>query len=298
MDDIRQGSRRALAKGLTLLEDRDTSFIQLVLSQTYTDPFKIGFTGPPGAGKSSLIEAILPSIAKTKKVGVLATDPSSPFSGGALLGDRVRLNANLSDKVTYRSLATRGSRGSLATVTRLATRLMALSGCDWVIYETVGAGQNELDVQALADCIVLVVVPESGDSLQAMKAGILELADLIVVNKSDRPGSESILEELKTTTSTRKQFRDPAWTPLIFPTIANESKGIETLYDSLNDREQHCKSNTHLKKFQQQREIEDLVLDNALRQLGNLSQEQWDQLIKKLNNNSLDFSSLIKLNAE
>lgn len=279
-----------MAQGLTLLENKNESFHSLVMEQNIPSHYTVGITGPPGAGKSTLIEALLQQLAEEEKIAVLASDPSSPFSGGALLGDRYRLSNELSDNVYYRSLASRGSRGSMAAVCRNATRLLALAGYNWVIYETIGAGQNEWDVQSLSQCIVLVLVPESGDTTQAMKAGVLELADIIVINKMDRPGAEHFRENLESTMNNRAHHRNPEWTRRFISCIASERQGVDSLTAALKEHRQHCLNNkaSEGQKIRISNEIKDILLEQCQQQLETLSAEQWQQLINDFQKNKLN----------
>ncbi|HUH11717.1 MAG TPA: methylmalonyl Co-A mutase-associated GTPase MeaB [Longimicrobiales bacterium] len=199
--DFRAGKRRALARAISIVEDEREGF-QSVLDALFASvggAHRIGLTGPPGAGKSTLSARLIRAYrARGEGVGVVAVDPTSPYTGGALLGDRIRMNEAAEDREVFiRSMATRGSLGGLAVTTKEVADVMDAFGFDRVLMETVGVGQSELDIVAAADTTVVVLVPESGDSVQAMKAGLMEIADLFVVNKADRPGAERLTREIE-----------------------------------------------------------------------------------------------------
>lgn len=198
---FRDGKSAALARAISVVEDERPGFQRLLHSVMAAGPQtkRVGFTGPPGAGKSSLVASVATSYrADDEHVGVVAVDPTSPYSGGALLGDRIRMNDIATDPgIFIRSMATRGSLGGLATTTKEVVDLMDAFGFDRVLIETVGVGQTELEITAAADTVVVVLVPESGDAIQAMKAGLMEIADIFVVNKADRPGSARLVKELR-----------------------------------------------------------------------------------------------------
>lgn len=198
---FRDGKVPALARSISVVESEREGFqdfLDVVLRQGPTAR-RVGFTGPPGAGKSSLVAAAATSYRNgAERVGVVAVDPTSPYSGGALLGDRIRMNDIATDPgIFIRSMATRGSLGGLATTTKEVVDLMDAFGFDRVLIETVGVGQTELEITSAADTVVVVLVPESGDAIQAMKAGLMEIADIFVVNKADRPGSARLVRELR-----------------------------------------------------------------------------------------------------
>ncbi len=199
--DFRAGKRAALARAISIVENERTGFEALLedLHPSLGRAHRIGITGPPGAGKSTLGSALTALLrARGERVGIVAVDPTSPFTGGALLGDRIRMNdVALDEGVFIRSMATRGSLGGLALSTREVADVMDAFGFDRVIIETVGVGQSELDIAAAADSTVVVLVPESGDSIQAMKAGLMEAADLFVINKADRPGAQRLAKEVE-----------------------------------------------------------------------------------------------------
>jgi LAO/AO transport system kinase len=195
------GDRVALARLITQVENR-TPAVPAIMKAAYSHAhgaYVVGVTGPPGAGKSTVVDRLTALLrAEDATVGVVAVDPSSPFTGGAVLGDRIRMQAHALDPgVFIRSMATRGSHGGLARATGDVTKLLAAAGHAWVLIETVGVGQTELDIMKLADTTVVVLVPESGDAIQAMKAGLMEAADVFLVNKADRAGAPALMAELK-----------------------------------------------------------------------------------------------------
>ena len=201
LERFREGKALALARAISIVENEREGFQELLHTVMEAGPkaMRVGLTGPPGAGKSSLVAAIATAYrAAEEHVGVVAVDPTSPYSGGALLGDRIRMNDIATDPgIFIRSMATRGSLGGLATTTKEVVDLMDAFGFDRVLVETVGVGQTELEVTAAADTVVVVLVPESGDAIQAMKAGLMEIADIFVVNKADRPGAPKLVKELR-----------------------------------------------------------------------------------------------------
>jgi len=198
---FRVGKIPALARAISVAEDQRAGFEELLHELLQGEPVakRVGITGPPGAGKSSLLAAVATAYrGRDERVGIVAVDPTSPFSGGALLGDRIRMNELATDPgIFIRSMASRGSLGGLATTTKEVLDLMDVFGFERVLVETVGVGQTELEITAAADTVVVVLVPESGDAIQAMKAGLMEIADIFVVNKADRPGAGRLAKEIR-----------------------------------------------------------------------------------------------------
>ena len=236
---------RTLAKLISKIENNRAGFEDDLMSlyKENSETVTIGITGPPGAGKSSLTDRIIKEYRNLgKTVGVVAVDPSSPFSGGAILGDRIRMSDHASDPgVFIRSMGSRGSLGGLAPATIDVLNLMKSVGFDVLIVETVGVGQSEIDVMSIADTVLLVLVPGLGDDIQALKAGIMEIADIFVVNKADKDGKEKLIAEISMIINLNKHRF--LWVPPLVETIATENQGIGRLMDSIFDRNSWLKSN-------------------------------------------------------
>ncbi|MBO8172045.1 MAG: methylmalonyl Co-A mutase-associated GTPase MeaB [Bacillaceae bacterium] len=238
---VLDGERRAIARAISYVEDDHPEKTEM-LKDLYPHTGKaylIGITGPPGAGKSSLTDAFIWHLRQQGlRIGVVAVDPTSPFTGGALLGDRVRMqNHALDPDVFIRSMGTRGSLGGLSRTTKEAVRILDASGTDVIIIETVGVGQSELDIMNIADSIVLVLNPGGGDSVQAFKAGIMEIADLFVINKADLPGVEKLYTELEQMIDLARH--DAPWRPPVVRTISVRREGMESLWEALNNHRQY-----------------------------------------------------------
>jgi len=231
---IRRGDRRALAQGLTLVENAAPDGVALLAALGAAPPVhRIGITGPPGAGKSTLVSALTAGWrAAGRRVGVLAVDPSSPFTGGALLGDRIRMLGHSGDDgVFIRSLASRGALGGLSAGVYDAADLLAAAGFDPVVIETVGVGQGEVEICRAADTTVVVLAPGAGDAVQGMKAGLLEIGDILVVNQADREGADALVAALQGAA----ELRD-AVAPPVLKTVATRGEGLEALRRALDAR--------------------------------------------------------------
>ena len=231
---VREGDSRALARTISLVENGDPLSYELVraLYPETGGAYSIGITGPPGVGKSTLIAALVRHVREQERtVGVISVDPSSPFTQGALLGDRIRLSDHFLDEgVFIRSMGTRGHQGGLAETTLQALLVLDAAGKDIVFLETVGAGQSEVEVIAVADTIVLVLMPGSGDSVQALKAGIMEIPDVIAVNKLDHPAAKTMVNEVRQVLSLDKERQ---WRPPIVLTEAVRGEGVPELWEQI-----------------------------------------------------------------
>jgi LAO/AO transport system kinase len=281
---VRSGDIRALARTISTVENRSPGSSNLLKSLfPHSGRARvIGFTGAPGAGKSTLVDQFAKHYRKQDKtIGIIAVDPSSPYTGGAILGDRIRMQDHFADAGIYiRSMATRGSLGGLARTTADVATVLDASGRDVVMIETVGVGQDEVDIVRLADITIVILVPGMGDDVQSIKAGIMEIADIFVINKADRDGAERVEREIRALQSLA--IRSDNWTPTIVKTVASEGKGIEKLAEAVANYETYLlKENLVLKRNTQNwRErllemLRDSLLENVHAQIGDAALERY-----------------------
>jgi LAO/AO transport system kinase len=276
----RDGDARAVARLISLVEDASPALreVAAALAPHTGNAQVLGLTGSPGVGKSTTTTALVRALrAQGKRVGVLAVDPSSPFSGGALLGDRVRMQDHAGDSGVYiRSMASRGHLGGLAWATPQALRVLDAAGCDVVLVETVGVGQSELEIASLADTTLVLVAPGMGDGIQAAKAGILEVADVFVVNKADRDGAQQTVRDLRYMQSLGGRFAEPGhWRPPIVKTVAAREKdnGIDEVLEKIEAHREWLASSGegHRRRTERAaREIEAIAVATLRERLGDV----------------------------
>jgi len=271
LDRFFKGDVRALSRLISFVENQAPDY-QKLLARLYPRSgraYRIGFTGPPGSGKSTLVDKLTSKLSKEgNKIGIIAVDPTSPFTGGALLGDRIRMQNLAGAKDVYiRSMASRGSFGGLAATTKEVALVLDAFGKDFVIIETVGVGQVELDVANTCDTTVVVFVPESGDSVQAMKAGLMEIADIFVVNKTDREGAKRIISELESILELRRE--KDGWEFPVVATVAINDVGIEELWSKISDHQEFMSENGILqqkRKNQVKIELKEII-ENKMKKI-------------------------------
>jgi len=282
IEQLRSGDARSLARAISMVENRSPGWAELLKALfPQTGHARIlGLTGAPGAGKSTLVDQLAKHYRKENRtVGIIAVDPTSPYTGGAILGDRIRMQDHFSDPGIYiRSMATRGSLGGLARATADVATVMDASGRDLIMIETVGVGQDEVDIVRLADITVVILVPGMGDDVQSIKAGIMEIADIFVINKSDREGAERVEREIRALQSLAN--RSDHWTPPIVKTVASDGTGIGELVAAIAEYEAYLQKGNlvlqHNIENWQERLIEmlrDALLEKAREQMedGNVA---------------------------
>ncbi len=274
----RAGEPRAVARLISLVENGDPALPEVMAALApHTGRARIlGITGSPGVGKSTTTSALVTALRdRDLRVAVLAVDPSSPFSGGALLGDRVRMQEHATDDgVFIRSMASRGHLGGLARATPQALRVLDGAGCDVVLVETVGVGQSEIEVAALADTTVVLLAPGMGDGVQAAKAGILEIGDVFVVNKADRDGAQNTVRDIRNMIALGDHREAGRWRPPVLTTVANAGQGIDEVIQALDAHHDWALAGGELTVRRRRRaegEIEALVLTELRRRIGDLS---------------------------
>ena len=301
-EQVLEGNIRAAAR---LMRDIDDGRPQAVeeLKQLYPstgNAYIIGITGPPGAGKSTLVDQLTATFrSREKKVGVVAIDPTSPFTGGAILGDRIRMNRHSCDEgVFIRSLATRGALGGLSRSTSDVALVMDALGMDIVIIETVGVGQDEVDIVKEAHTTCVVMVPGLGDDIQAIKAGILEIGDIFVVNKADREGAERTARELSTMLDMRHAV-EGCWNPQVMKTEAQRGVGIEELADEIMSHRTFFQSSGAIDHFLHERNqrhfmgiLRDVMQKKALQYMGESG--YLEKILTEINNNRIDPYSAVE----
>jgi LAO/AO transport system kinase len=283
------GERTSLARAISLVEN-ETPEAQLILERAYPrtgNAVRLGITGPPGAGKSTLVSRLAKRYREMgEQVAIVAVDPTSPFSGGALLGDRVRMSELAGDPGLFiRSMASRGSLGGLAVTTSEVCDLLEAAGFTRLLVETVGVGQSELEVAEAADCVIVVLVPESGDGVQAMKAGLMEIGDVFVLNKADRDGAERAAQEVSAVLALKKPAPG-AWRPPVVLTAANSGRGVDDLVEQIARHLAYLNEQGLLRERRRRRlraRVTDLVRHMAVGRLRErVAEARWTEILASL----------------
>ena len=300
VEQIRSGNLRALSRAITAVENRTSDSHHLLKALfAYSGRARVvGLTGSPGAGKSTLVDSLAGQYRKRQQtVGVIAIDPTSPFTGGAILGDRIRMQSHTGDAgIFIRSMATRGSLGGLSSTTADVATVLDASGRDLVIIETVGVGQDEVDIVRLADVTIVILVPGMGDDVQSIKAGIMEIADIFVINKADREGAERVEREVRSMQSL--SMRDDNWVPPVVKTVASTGAGVAELAAAIDEYETFLATSElgHQRRVANwQTRLREMLRDEVLRRIvqGAFSEEAVGEYAAQVAGHERDPYSLI-----